>query len=176
MLEHYKKLHDVACKLGLWPEQRNRALAWVAEVIAREASTTSRWKPKPSTPNYTLRVEIALWEEDLDVACATVHEGICDRNLLIALAGRLESSRPVDPVSLYRRVVPIIVGQTNNSAYEEATRLIRKMGGLMTAQNQALQFGDYLAELRDAGLEARIAIAKISPIFATSARPNSPTR
>ncbi|MDP2825823.1 MAG: SWIM zinc finger family protein [Sulfuritalea sp.] len=49
-LEHYKKLHDLAGKLGLWPEQRIRALAQVAEVIAREANTTSRWKPKPSTP------------------------------------------------------------------------------------------------------------------------------
>ena len=30
-LEHYKKLYDVAGKLGLWPEQRNRALAWIAD-------------------------------------------------------------------------------------------------------------------------------------------------
>jgi uncharacterized Zn finger protein len=147
-LEHYKKLHDVADTLGLWPEQRNRALAWVAEMIAREAGTTSRWKPKPSTPNYSLRVEIALWEKDTDAAWASVHEGICDRNLLIALAGMLESSRPDDAVSLYRRVVPPIVEQTSNTAYEEAIRLIRKVGGLMDGQSQSRQFGDYLAELR----------------------------
>lgn len=148
VLEHYKKLHDVAGKLGLWPEQRNRALARVAEVIAREASTTSRWKPKPSAPNYSLRVEIALWENDLDAAWDFVHAGVCDRNLLIALAGKLESSRPDGAISLYRRVVPPIVEQTNNTAYEEAIKLIRKVGGLMKAQNQSRPFGDYLAELR----------------------------
>lgn len=148
VLEHYKKLHDVAGKLGLWPEQRNRALAWVAEVIAREASTTSRWKPKPSTPNYSLQVEIALWEQDLDAAWSAAHEGICDRSLLIRLAGKLEVSRPDDAVNLYRRVVPPIVEQTNNTAYDEAIQLIRKVGGLMNAQNQSRQFGDYLAELR----------------------------
>ena len=148
VLEHYKKLHDVAGKLGLWPEQRNRALAWVAEVIAREASTTSRWKPKPSAPNTALRVEIALWENDLDAAWESIHEGICDRSLLIALAGKLESSRPDGAISLYRRVVPPIVEQTNNAAYEEAIKLIRKVGGLMKAQNQSRPFGDYLAELR----------------------------
>lgn len=148
ILEHYKKLHDVAGKLGLWPEQRGRALARVAEVIAREASTTSRWKPKPSTPNYSLRVEIALWEHDLDAAWSAAHEGICDRSLLITLAGKLEASRPDDAVSLYRGAVPAIVGQTNNTAYAEAIKLIRKVGGLMKAQSQSRQFGDYLAELR----------------------------
>lgn len=148
ILEHYKKLHNVAGKLGLWPEQRNRALAWVAEVIAREANTTSRWKPKPSVPNTSLRVEIALWENDFDAAWESVHEGICDRSLLIALAGKLESSRPDGAISLYRRVVPPIVEQTNNAAYEEAIKLIRKVGGLMKAQNQSRPFGDYLAELR----------------------------
>ena len=147
-IEHYKKLHDIAGKLGLWPQQRDRAQAWVAEVIAREASTTSHWKPKPSTPNYSLRVEIALWEKDLGAAWSAAHAGICDRNLLIALAGMLEASRPGDAVSLYRRLVPPIVEQTNNTAYEEAIKLIRKMGGLMNAQSQSRQFGDYLAELR----------------------------
>ena len=148
ILEHYKKLHDVAGKLGLWPEQRGRALTRVAEVIAREASTTSRWKPKPSIPNYSLRVEIALWEQDPDAAWTSAHEGLCDRNLLIALAGALESSRPGDAVSLYRRAVPLIVGQTNNAAYAEAIKLICRVGGVMQAQSQSRQFGDYLAELR----------------------------
>jgi uncharacterized Zn finger protein len=93
-------------------------------------------------------VEIALWEQDLDAAWSAAHEGTCDRSLLITLAGKLESARPGDAVSLYRRVVPLIVEQTNNAAYDEAIKLIRKVGGLMKAQKQLPQFGDYLAELR----------------------------
>ncbi len=147
-LEHYKKLHYVAGKLGLWPEQRNRALAWIADWIAREAGATNRWKQKSSTSNNSLRVEIALWERDLNAAWSAAHEGICDLGLLITLAGMLESSRPDDAVSLYRHVVPPIVEQTNNTAYEEAIKLVLKVGGLMNAQSQSRQFGDYLAELR----------------------------
>ncbi len=147
-LEVFKKLHDVAGKLGIWPAQRERTLTKLADTIAREAAMTSRWKPKPSAPNYSLRVEIALWEKDLDAAWTAVHQGICDRNLLIALAGKLEPSRPDDAISLYRRVAPLIVEQTNNAAYGEAIKLIRKVGGLMKAQNQSRQFGGYLAELR----------------------------
>ena len=64
------------------------------------------------------------------------------------MAGQLESSRPDDAVSLYRRVVPSIVEQTNNAAYEEAIKLIRKTGALMKARKQSPQFGDYLAALR----------------------------
>jgi len=147
-LDHYMKLHDVAAKLGAWPVQRERALIKVDEIIAREAATTNRWKPKSSTPNYSLRVQIALWEEDLVAAWSAAHECICDRNLLITLAGKLESARPSDAISLYRRIVPPIVEQTNNTAYDEAIKLIRKVGGLMKTQKQLSQFGDYLAELR----------------------------
>ncbi len=147
-LETFKKLHDVAWKLGIWPAQRERALAKLAEVTASEAAATSRWKPKPSMPNYSLRVSIALWEKDLDAAWTAAHQGICDRNLLVTLAGKLESVRSEDAISLYRRVVPPIVEQTNNSAYEEAIKLIRKVGALMKMQKQSRQFGDYLAELR----------------------------
>lgn len=148
VLENFKKLHDVAGKLGTWPVQREQALLKVAEVIAHEATATSRWKPKPSVPNYSLRLEIALWEADLDAAWEAAHQGICDRNLLIALAGKLEAQRPVDAISLYLRVVPPIVEQTNNAAYEEAIKLIRKVGRLMKTLKQAREFGGYLAGLR----------------------------
>ncbi len=147
-LEPYKKVYEVAGKLGIWPTQRERALAWLDQTITKEAASTCRWKPKPSTPNYTLRLSIALWEKDMDAAWTTAHQGICDRTLLITLAGKLEKDRADDAISLYRRVIPAIVEETKNSAYEEGVRLVRKIGGLMKAQNRLRAFGDYLAELR----------------------------
>ncbi|MDB5870352.1 MAG: hypothetical protein JWP96_2684, partial [Polaromonas sp.] len=147
-LEHYKKLHDVAGQLGVWPAQRDRALAGVAGFIAREAGATSYWKPKPALPDHSLQVEIALWEEDLDVAWESAHAGFCNQDLLLRLAGKIEASRPDDAISIYRRLVPPIVERTSNSAYEEAIRLIRKMGALMKAQKQSQASDDYLAQLR----------------------------
>lgn len=99
-------------------------------------------------PNHSLRVSIAFWENDLDAALTAAHQGICDQGLLIALAGKLESSRPDDAVSLYQRVVPLIIDQTNNRAYEEAIRLIRRAGALLKARNEASRFGGHLAQLR----------------------------
>lgn len=147
-LEPYKKLHEVAGKLGIWPTQRERALAWLDQAITKEAASTTRWKPKPSTPNCTLRLSIALWEKDLDAAWAAAHQGTCDRTLLITLAGKLEKDRADDAITLYRRVIPDIVDETKNSAYEEGVQLVRRVGDLMKAQKKLSQFGGYLAELR----------------------------
>ena len=147
-LESYKKLGGVAGELGVWPAQRLRALAWLDQLIAKEAASTSRWKPKPSTPNYSLRVSIALWEQDLDAAWTAAHQGVCDRSLLIELAGKLEHDRADDAIRLYRSVIPGAVEQTKNSAYEEAARWVRKIGGLLKAMRRSREFGDYLAELR----------------------------
>jgi len=147
-LEHYKKLHSVAGQLGVWPEQRQRALARVAEVIAHQAAFTTRWKPKPSIPDYSLRAEIALWENDLDAAWTALHAGNCNQGLMIALAGKLESTRPNDALILYKRIIPSIVDQTNNVAYADAAKLLRKVGEIMNAQKRNRAFGDYLAELR----------------------------
>jgi uncharacterized Zn finger protein len=147
-LGYYQKLHDVAGKLGCWPAQRERALAKVAAVAWNAPSHWHRAPSKASTPDSSLRVEIALWENDLDAAWEAVGEGVCNPNLLIALARNLESSRPDDAISLYRRVVPPLVEQTNNRAYAEAIKLIRRIGVLMKAQRQSAQFGDYLVELR----------------------------
>ena len=146
-LEHYKKLHGIAERLGLWAEQRERALALVEQEIARDAATIDRWTKKARTPDHSLRVEIALWEKDLEAAWRAAHEGVCHRNLLIALAGKLETARPADAITLYRRVVPPIVGQAHNVAYEDAIKLIRKIGSLMTNLDQSREFGGYLAEL-----------------------------
>lgn len=147
-LAHYQKLSDVAGKLGIWSAQRARALAAVTEAIAREAATTSQRKPEPSRSKHALRLEIALWEEDLDAAWEAAHAGDCGQQLLINLAGKLEASRPHDAISLYRRVVPTIIDKTNNAAYDEGTGLIRKIGSLMKAQNQLPAFANYLAQLR----------------------------
>ncbi len=147
-LEQYKKLHTVAEPLGVWPEQRERALARVAEVIAGQAAFTLLRQSKPATPDYSLRLEIALWENDLDTAWTAVHAGTCIQKLLVALAGQLEPTRPNDALILYKRMIPPIVDQTNNTAYADAVKLIRKVGEIMTAQKRNREFGDYVAELR----------------------------
>ncbi len=147
-LKHYKKLSAIAHKLNIWPQQRQRALEQIDADIARRVKTTSRWNPKPSTPDQSLRVEVALWENDLDAAWDALHRGTCGQNLLISLAGKLEETRAADALTLYRKVIPEIVGRTNNAAYDEAIRLIRKASKLMQGLGRDDALEVYLAGLR----------------------------
>ena len=64
------------------------------------------------------------------------------------LAGKLELTRADDAITLYKRVIPPIVEQTNNTAYADAVKLIRKIEGIMNAQKHKREFDDYLTELR----------------------------
>lgn len=147
-LDHYRKLHKVADKLGRWQEQRQRALNWIETVVLREANETTRWKPEPSVPDWSLRVEIALWENDLDTAWQMIQQGKCRRELLLSLAGKLEKPRPGDAVTLYHRIIPGVIEETNNRAYEEAVRYIGKVAALMQTHGASVDFRNYLANLR----------------------------
>lgn len=146
-LEPFTKLKRVAEKLEIWPEQRQRALAKVEEAIAAQSKKVGRLYGQETLPNYSLLLEIALWEKDLDAAWAVTQRGLCNQYLLLALAGGLEATRPEDAVHLYQRVIPRLVEQTNNEAYKEAVKLIGKVGRLLRAGNMGAQLGRYREEL-----------------------------
>jgi tetratricopeptide (TPR) repeat protein len=147
-LAAFQKLQGVADKLGIWPVQRARALAHLDEVVMREASQTSRYKPKPSAPDSSRRVAIALWESDLDAAWNAAQNGQCEQRLRLSLAQALEATKGREALSLYRQIIPEMVAQTNNDAYASAVVLVRKAGKLMGELGQGSQFLSYLAELR----------------------------
>lgn len=143
----YQKLHDLAVRLAVWPAQRERALGWLATSIQRAATEASRWRPQPVPANQSLRVEIALWEDDPEAAWLAVHQGSCETKLLVRLADRLVQNRIDDAIALYQRAVHSLAGQTSNHAYDEATRLISRIGDLLTAEGRKPEFRDYLGEL-----------------------------
>lgn len=147
-LAAFQKLQGVAAKLGIWPVQRARALVHLDEVVMREASQTSPYKPKPSVPDISRRVAIALWESDLDAAWDAAQNGQCEQRLRLSLAQALEATKGREALSLYRQIIPEMVVQTNNDAYASAVVLVRKVGKLMDELGQSPQFVGYLAELR----------------------------
>lgn len=147
-LENYKKLYKIANRLGIWTIKREQALARVAAAIASNAEASMRWHPKPLLPNYSLRLEIALWEKNIEEAWAATQAGVCHPNLLLALAGKLEKERVDNALSLYRRVIPVIIDQANNKAYQDAINLVRKVESLMRTQERLTELGHYLNELR----------------------------
>ena len=113
-----------------------------------EAAKTSQWRPRPSEPNYSSRVEIALWEEDPEAGLEAIGRGTCDSRLLIRLAGQLEAGQPDEAMKIYRRIIQPTIEQTNSRAYEEAVKLIRRVGELMKQQERLPEFREYVEGLR----------------------------
>lgn len=146
-LENYQKLSRVAKEAGRWHVQRERALSVVDAAI--EAGTAEGyWGRRPAVPDFSLRVAIALWESDVDAAWKYANLGVCDRSLLVALAGKLEGKRPDDAIELYRRIVPVLLEQTNNAAYEQAIGLVKKMAGALGTHQRGGELAPYLEHLR----------------------------
>ncbi|MDP3816814.1 SWIM zinc finger domain-containing protein [Pseudomonas sp.] len=138
-LSSYQKLLGLAQRLHCAPEQRLRALARLASVPGDRSLLLANAR--------SLRLEIALWEEDFEAAWLVSQQGDCPEALLQQLALRLESPRPIDAIGLYRRMLEPIIQQTNNQAYQRAINLIRRMGELMRAQQLDSAFAAELLRL-----------------------------
>ena len=65
----------------------------------------------------------------------------------IKLADAVSQYAPSFALALYKKHVNQLVPQTNNQAYEEAFKLVLKVGNILKQQKQTLAFSDYVAEL-----------------------------
>jgi uncharacterized Zn finger protein len=148
VLENYKQLAMVAGKAGQWHTRRERALSVVDAVIAARNAGYRPWGSQPRAPDYSLRIAVALWEQDVGTAWQYANLGACDRNLLIALADKLEAVRLDDAIELYRRVVPALLEQTNNHAYEQAVGLVQRMADALGAHHRGPELEAYVNYLR----------------------------
>jgi len=147
-LTHYQRLHGVTSALGIWSEYRERALNCLNDDMMHNANHATAWKPEGTTPNYSRRIEIALWENDLDAAQSAIQQGFCDQNLLLTAANRFASTRPQGAINIYRKIVSSLIDKTKSSAYEEAIKLLKKVAKLMIALNEHQALIEYLNALR----------------------------
>lgn len=144
-LGHYQKLHQFAGKAGLWPAFRQRALEHLDQLIASQAG-------KRQTPYYfsnaAILVEIHLWEKNTEAAWEAASRGSISDQLWLKLAATREKDHPDDAVPVYRRLIETAVAQTNNTAYEEAVKLVKKLKPLLARLDSPADFGQYIALLR----------------------------
>jgi uncharacterized Zn finger protein len=146
-LSTYKKLAGVAKELGQWEAQRECALSLIdTSRIPSYIGDKAGWRP--AGPDTSLRVAIALWENDVEAAWQHANRGACNRPLLIELAQRLEDERLDDALELYRRIVTELLDLTSNAAYEEALGLVKKMGAALYACRREKEMLHYLDQLR----------------------------
>jgi uncharacterized Zn finger protein len=143
-LDSYRKLATVAGVCGCWAAQRARALKLI-DVQAAPQMAGTRWRQA----DFSLRVEVALWEEDLEAGWEFAKRGWCEQSLLLKLADRLAPAHLDNALSLYRDAVPALLDQTSNGAYEQALGLVRKMAAALERHRRRAELATYLDTLRN---------------------------
>lgn len=141
-LENYQKLHRFAGKAGQWPAYQQQALEHLDRLIAGQAGKRHYFS------NAAVLVEIHLWEKNPAAAWEAASRGDIPDSLWLKLAAAREVDHPGDAVPVYRRLIETAVAQTNNTAYEEAIKLLKRLKPLVVRLGMPAEFGQYIALLR----------------------------
>jgi uncharacterized Zn finger protein len=153
-LKSYQDLEAHArevCPHPDWPAWRDKALAHLRSVIAKEKlqekDSKSDWHWPGRADNSRL-VEVFLWEGRHAEAWQEASAGGCSESLWLRVAATREAEHPGDVVPVYKELVAIILKRANNAAYAEAVQLLRKIRELMVRLESETEFENYLAALR----------------------------
>ena len=148
-LETYQLLKRHADRAKQWPGWRDDALTAFRERIeeGRSKRRRSDYGPWYRTDHSDL-VRVFLWERDVDTAWQEAQAGGCSDDLWMELAAKREKEHPADAIAVYQREVEHIINDKNNSAYEEAVRLLRKVQKLMIPLGRTAEFRSFLTDVR----------------------------
>ncbi|EIK98295.1 zinc finger SWIM domain-containing protein [Pseudomonas sp. M47T1] len=126
-LRNYQRLHGIGCALGRWPERRLAALHWLTKRPGDRYASGS-------LPDPSIRLEIALWEQDLAGAWDAFCAGPCRISLALRLADLLEATTPGQAVAIYQRILASQVALTCNSGYEAGMQMVARLAHVMSAE------------------------------------------
>ncbi|HMG74327.1 MAG TPA: hypothetical protein VK582_12565 [Pyrinomonadaceae bacterium] len=134
-----------------WSRWRERALTNLRAVIENEKQASllaeRRW-PWQSMSNHSRLVEIFLWEKNYEAAWQEASAGGCTEYLWLQLADATVKDHPERAVPIYKELIAPTIGRTNNAAYDEAIKLLRKMRPAMARMGREAEFEDYVVALR----------------------------
>jgi uncharacterized Zn finger protein len=134
-----------------WLQWREKALAHLRTVIEKEKLTAKPAKSyqfRQREVDHSQLVEIFLWEKNYEDAWQEATAGGCADDLLLQLADATAKDHPERAQPVYKELIAPTLSQTNNQAYAEAIKLLRKLSSVMSALNRSTEFDDYLIALR----------------------------
>jgi uncharacterized Zn finger protein len=148
-LDTYQRLHRSSLRAKQWPQWREKAIALLREDIRgkkEQAARSSRGLPVRA--DHSDLVEIYLWERDSEAAWNEAKAGGCHKNLWIRLAEARQNDHPEDAVVVYSEQLESALKWAQQSAYEEAVEILRKIGKLQGRVGKQAQFAALLQSIR----------------------------
>lgn len=159
-METFKALKAHAERIGAWQSWRERAITFLTKEIekTKRQSATSSW----SRADHSSLVEIYLWEKKNDAAWKEAQAGGCTNDLWLQLAARREADHPADAAGVYRKQVEATLRFTNNDAYAEALRLLRKVRHIEKRLGRKDEFASFLGSVKEQHRRKRNFMALLS--------------
>lgn len=147
-LERYQKLYRFATAADQWPFWRAQALEHLRGDLKRKHKHGPQYRWMADAFDHSRLVEIFLWEGDIDAAWQEALSGGCSLLLWERLGRLRETEHPADAIAAYQRLVDPIVDQRNNSAYDEAAEILKRIKQLMVRLHNNQDFHEYLEKVR----------------------------
>ena len=115
--------------------------------------------------------EIHLAEGDLTAALAQARASKVHMSLWFGIAAACEAERPADASAIYLEHLERIIDGKKDRAYDEAAKLLRKIGTLMRRQGQAPRFLDVLGGVQTRHKAKRNLMKRLEPMAAAARKP-----
>jgi uncharacterized Zn finger protein len=131
-----------------WREKALTHLRAVIENTKQADPLAKRRRPWQPMPDHSRLVEIFLWEENHEAAWQEASAGGCTEYLWLQLADATAKNHPERAFPIYKELIAPTVARTNNAAYDEAIKFLRKMRQAMARLGREAEFEDYLVALR----------------------------
>jgi tetratricopeptide (TPR) repeat protein len=146
-LEQYKNLKRHADRAKSWSTWRERALAAIRQEMTTQTREPGRsqWRGRA---DYSILVEIYLWESDLDSAWKEAQTGGCSEGLWLVLADERGKEHPEDALPIYQRHVELTLRHAHNDVYADAVKLLKRVAQLMARMGRERDFARYLESVR----------------------------
>ena len=148
-LDAYQCLHHSAVRAQQWPQWRQKALTLLREHIAgkRKQPPKNQWGP-PTLADHSDLVEIHLWEGDIEAAWNEAKMEGCHDALWFRLAQAREKDHPEDAIAVYTEQLKPALQWAQQSAYEQAVDILRKIRKLMVRIGKQAKFASLVGSIR----------------------------
>jgi uncharacterized Zn finger protein len=122
---------------------------WAIAIVEARVAGASARPPQPAWAErpHDLLVDILMEEGRLGHAWRAVHAHGCGDRRLAQLAAASEASVPEEAIAAYAAIVERTVGRTNQASYEEACRLLDRIGVIRERIGETQTHRRYLVEV-----------------------------
>jgi uncharacterized Zn finger protein len=139
-VSHYEQLREQAARCGVWPEERERAMAVLRDDLAKQG-------PKAQYGMGPVLIDVLIAEGAYEAAWELARKASSEPQRL-KLAALIRAERPAEALAVYDQALAPLRAQTGEDVYRRAVELLQGIEACYALQGRESDFKDYLRTFR----------------------------